>query len=120
MVCGESNLHRAVVWVSAALMTFGITIMCAVADDRQICDRSQGEEAIAACSRLINLNPDDAHAYTGRGNAYLAKADYDRAIAEFDQAIKLNPKSAVAYRNRATTYESKGDSAAPSPTRTNR
>jgi tetratricopeptide (TPR) repeat protein len=43
-------------------MTFGITIMCAVADDRQTCDRSQGEEAIAACSRLINLNPDDAHA----------------------------------------------------------
>jgi Tfp pilus assembly protein PilF len=102
-------MHRAVVWVSVALATFGITIMSAAADDRQTCDRSRGEEAIAACSRLINLNPDDAHAYTGRGNAYLAKADYDRAIVDFDQAIKLDPKFALSYYDRGVAYSRKAD-----------
>jgi hypothetical protein len=86
--------------VSAALATFGIAIMSAVADDRQTCERPRDEEAIAACSRLLDLD---------RGNAYLAKADYDRAIADLDRAIKLDPKFALPYYARGSAYLSKGD-----------
>jgi tetratricopeptide (TPR) repeat protein len=101
--------HPMIVCLSAALATFGIAVMSAAADDRQTCDRSQGEEAVAACSRLIDLNADDAHAYTGRGNAYLVKADYDRAIADFDQAIKLDPTFVLPYYDRGVAYARKAD-----------
>lgn len=68
-------MRHPVVCVPAALVIFGIGIISAAADDRQTCDGPQGGEAIAACGRLINLNPDDAHAYLDRGVAYLRKAD---------------------------------------------
>jgi tetratricopeptide (TPR) repeat protein len=67
------------------------------------------EEAIAACSRLVDLAPDNVRFYTDRGNAYLAKADDDRAIADLDQAIKLDPKFALPYYARGSAYLSKGD-----------
>jgi tetratricopeptide (TPR) repeat protein len=58
---------------------------------------------------VIELNPNDAHAYYNRGNAYSSKADYDRAIDDYNRAIELNPKNAHAYYNRGVAYQSKGD-----------
>jgi tetratricopeptide (TPR) repeat protein len=81
----------------------------AAADDRKTCESTPSEEAIAACGRLINLNPDDADAYIGRGNAFLVKTDYDRAIADFDQAIKRDPKFVLSYYDRGVAYTLKAD-----------
>src|SRR6266446_6939440 len=98
-------MRHTFVCVSAALVTFGIATISAAADQGETCVRWQDE--IAAYSRLINRNPDNAVFYNNRGNAYWCKHDYDRAIADFDQAIRLDPKSARAYYNRGTAYWSK-------------
>jgi tetratricopeptide (TPR) repeat protein len=64
---------------------------------------------IAACSRLLALDPKSIGAYNNRGNAYKSKGEYDRAISDYDQAIRLNPKLAIAYHGRGNAYNSKGD-----------
>jgi tetratricopeptide (TPR) repeat protein len=94
---------RTVVSVSAALMAFAIATISAAADDRETCSEL-GDEAIAACGRLISRNPGDAASYANRGSAYRRKHDYDHAIADYDQAIQLDPKFAYAYTGRGSAY----------------
>jgi tetratricopeptide (TPR) repeat protein len=55
-------------------------------DDRNACESGSGEEAIAACGRLLALDPNDAVTYYHRGRAYHVKNDYDQAIADYDPA----------------------------------
>jgi tetratricopeptide (TPR) repeat protein len=64
--------------------------------------------AIEAFTSAIALDPNYAHAYIGRGNAYADKGQYDRAIEDFNKAIALNPNDASAYNNRGYAYVSKG------------
>jgi len=45
---------------------------------------------LADYSKAIELNPDFADAYYGRGYALLKKGEYDRGWADFDKAIALN------------------------------
>jgi Flp pilus assembly protein TadD len=95
---------------AAALLAFGVAPLCVAADDSEICrDTQKGDEAVAACGRLIARNPKDVAAYNSRGHVYNAKGDYDRAIADFDQAIQRDPKLAVAYNNRGFAWYRKGD-----------
>jgi tetratricopeptide (TPR) repeat protein len=105
-------MYRALSWVAAALLTFGIATASASADD-SACNnalyRTLSDEAIAACSRLIARNPRNAVAYSNRGVAYNVRGDNDRAIADYDQAIRLNPSYAAAYSNRCNAYKDKGD-----------
>ncbi len=44
-----------------------------------------------------------------KGNALLAKRDYDAAIASFTEAMRIDPKDANAYSSRGIAYEGKGD-----------
>jgi lipoprotein NlpI len=91
-------------------MTLGIAPLSIAADDSETCrDAQKGDEAVAACGRLIARNPKDAAAYNSRGHVYNGKSDYDRAVADFNEAIRLDPKLAVAYNNRGFAYYRKGD-----------
>jgi tetratricopeptide (TPR) repeat protein len=81
---------------AAALLLVATAVQPATADDRSVCASATGDEAIAACSRLLALDPKNAAAYNNRGWAYDGKGDYDRAIADLDQAIWLDPKNANA------------------------
>jgi Flp pilus assembly protein TadD len=45
--------------------------------------------AIADFNEAIRLDPNDASAYTARGNAYNATGEIDRADADFNQAKRL-------------------------------
>jgi tetratricopeptide (TPR) repeat protein len=47
----------------------------------------------------IKINPKNAGAYHGPGEAYEAKRDYTRALADFDMALKLQPRAELARRN---------------------
>jgi tetratricopeptide (TPR) repeat protein len=67
------------------------------------------DQAIAACTNAIQLDPNDANVYFFRGSAYLNKGDYDSAIADFTQAIQLNPNNSMIYCNRGVAYAGKGD-----------
>src|ERR1700752_3165323 len=96
---GAIIMSRTVFCLAAALLTSGIAPLSAAADDRDTCRDWHNQEAVAACSRLVNQNPGDSSFYLKRGNAYWGRQDYDRAIADDDQAIRLDPASAFAYNS---------------------
>jgi tetratricopeptide (TPR) repeat protein len=94
---------------AAAALLVTNAVQLAIADDAGVCRQGTGDEAIAACSRTLALNPKDAVAYNNRGSVYNEKGDYDSAISDLNQAIELDPKLALAYSNRGWAYEGKGD-----------
>jgi len=51
---------------------------------------------------VIELEPNFARAWDGRGQARLNKGDGAGALADFDKAIELKPELAKAYGNRAS------------------
>ena len=51
--------------------------------------------------QFLVINPNDANAYTNRGNAWLGKGDYDKAISDYNNALTLDPKNVAAYDNLA-------------------
>ncbi len=59
----------------------------------------------------IRLEPNNAMAYSNRGNAFADKKDYQHAIADFDTAIKIDPRYATAFYNRANAKLDAGDKA---------
>jgi tetratricopeptide (TPR) repeat protein len=74
----------------------------------------QGEKedypaAIADYNQAIEINPNDAEAYSNRGNAYIDLKDYQRAIADFTKAIEIDPNDADAYYDRGFAYGLSGD-----------
>jgi tetratricopeptide (TPR) repeat protein len=101
--------------LTAVLSVLAAATVSAAADDRDTCgDWLQGEETVAACTRLIQRNPKDADAYFKRGLYYAVGdagtgRDYDRAIADFDQAIKLDPGRTEYYSARGDACSNKGD-----------
>jgi tetratricopeptide (TPR) repeat protein len=98
-----------VILCAAAALLVAATVQPATADDRSACETGTGDEAIAACSRLLARNPKFAFAYINRGNAYNDEGDYDRAIADYEQAMRLNPNFANAYNGRGNAYNGRGD-----------
>ena len=55
--------------------------------------------AIADYTEAIRLNPNDAVAYNGRGNAYLKKGNYTLAITDWERALQLDSNLTEARRN---------------------
>src|SRR5262245_29101745 len=102
-------MYRIILCAGAALLALDIAVTPARADDTQTCLNGTGDEAVAACDRIIARTPTDAVTYNDRGAAHGARGDYDRAIADFDQAIKLDPKYAVAYYNRGFAWHNKAE-----------
>jgi len=82
------------------------------ADDANTCAQANGDEAIAACTHVVeNLGTsanDRAIAYVNRGAEYRAKRDIDRAIADNTEAIRLDPSYANAYVGRGAAYALEG------------
>ena len=52
--------------------------------------RGPKDLAIADYSKAIELNPNNADAYIGRGQVYSFTGYNDQAIADYDMAIMLN------------------------------
>ncbi len=55
-------------------------------------------EVIPDFAKAIQLDPDKAGAYNGRGFVYHALGQYQRAIEDFDKAIQLDPDKADLQR----------------------
>ena len=56
--------------------------------------------------QALELDPNDADAYIGRGWAYSKLKEYQQAIADFDHGLKLDPDKTFAYEGRGWVYYS--------------
>jgi tetratricopeptide (TPR) repeat protein len=75
-------------------------------------DRSSPDPQIYGCTTLIDSGAKPnvlTIAYNNRGDAYIAKGEYDRAIQDFDESIKLASNNAKAFNNRGVAYQKKGE-----------
>jgi tetratricopeptide (TPR) repeat protein len=62
------------------------------------------EQAIKDYSEVIQLAPQDAPAYTARGDAFVILGKFEEGIQDFNEAIRLDPKNYLAYQLRGTAY----------------
>jgi serine/threonine protein kinase len=58
------------------------------------------QEALIAYNQAIELDPNLAAAYNGRGNVLYRLRRYGGALAAYNQAIELDPNLAAAYNGR--------------------
>jgi tetratricopeptide (TPR) repeat protein len=90
-------------------------------------ERGDSDRAIADFTAAIAIDPlpHSDEAYSGRGNAVVAKrnvniyenraltllerSDLDGAIADFDRAIKLDPDGVDSFNGRGAAWRAKGD-----------
>lgn len=70
---------------------------------------SDWDEKMRCYTEAIQLNPNDADAYTNRGNARAHKGDFDGAMQDYTEALRLQPDHADAYNNRGNARSSNGD-----------
>jgi tetratricopeptide (TPR) repeat protein len=61
-------------------------------------------QALTEYNQAIELDPQLARAYDGRGDVYYEQNDYKRALAEYNRAIELDPQFARAYYNSGFVY----------------
>jgi len=71
--------------------------------------KNDREGAIASFTRAIEIDPNFAHAYTGRGTMYFYLSKYDLALADFDRSLKLDPDDTMTLANRSSTYLAIGE-----------
>ena len=65
---------------------------------------SSGNDALAACSRVIEAESDKlklAAAYNQRGLAQSRRGEFDKALADYDLAARLVPNNPTYLGNRA-------------------
>ncbi len=71
------------------------------------------EEAIIAFTAAIEIDPKQAPAYVGRGDAYIGSGETGKNLAEaqadYEMAIELDEANAQAYLGLADVYIRKGD-----------
>jgi tetratricopeptide (TPR) repeat protein len=66
------------------------------------------EKAERNYTHAIELDPEFAMAYVGRGNNYYDMGEYAKAECDYTRAIELNPEFAMAYINRGNNYYGMG------------
>jgi tetratricopeptide (TPR) repeat protein len=65
-------------------------------------------DALPLWDRVLELAPEDASAWSNRGNVLLALGDPEAAIANQDRAMQLDPTNADPHLNRGTSEEALG------------
>jgi TonB family protein len=65
--------------------------------------------ALADYNKTLEMKPDNAVAYLGRGKAHFNLKSYDLSVKDFDKALELNPKDSTAFLNRGVSYEKLGE-----------
>jgi tetratricopeptide (TPR) repeat protein len=71
-------------------------------------DLGRYEEVLEALDKAIELNPNDALAWTNRGKVLRNLGRYNEALEALDKAIELNPNDALAWNNRGAALHNLG------------
>lgn len=85
--------------VLRAILSASVLAALACAQDPQTM-----EGAIAAYSKAIDANPDDANLYNRRGSAYFMAGEIEKSIEDFDKAVELAPRSDPHHWQRGISY----------------
>jgi len=97
--------------LAAALLLLSAEV--AHADDFKTCASGAPDDAIMACTNLIEGGKLDmrqqAIAYTKRGVAFRIRGGLQRALADLNRAIELDPSLAPIYANRGLVYMYMGE-----------
>jgi Flp pilus assembly protein TadD len=80
-----------------------------ISQGKKFFNAAQYDQAIAAFSKALDLDPQSIQAYNNRGIAYCHKQDFDQAIRDFSRTIEIDPQFGKAYNNRAVAYMIKGE-----------
>ncbi len=67
-------------------------------------DLGECDNAIAAYSQAIALDPSYAEAYNNRAYTYMMQQDYQSALSDLNKAIQIRPDYAHALMNRGDIY----------------
>src|ERR1700739_470531 len=72
-------------------------------------DRPSPEYQIQGCTALIESGQETSQTlavvYNNRGNAYVAKGEYDRGDADYDQSLRFKRSYTRAFNNRGVAYQ---------------
>jgi Flp pilus assembly protein TadD len=97
--------------VAVITLIFAHIPLVAEADDANTCNARKGADAVAACTRLIELGKAKGDAlylhHNNRGGAYQSigtSSDHYRAIDDFTAAIHLDAKLPFAFINRGISW----------------
>ena len=67
--------------------------------------KGNNTDAVKAFSKAIELDPQYAEAYFGRGAAYEFLGNYKQAVQNFTKTIELNPQAHVAFARGLAYYK---------------
>ena len=67
--------------------------------------QGQLQPAVQVFDQIIRLKPDDAQAYSNRGNALQELGQLEATVDSDDRAIELKPDFAEAYRSNRCPSE---------------
>jgi len=71
---------------------------------RQLMDRKLYDAAVLEFDKVIDLDPQNAFAYSNRGYCFAMKGEFDTAVQDFTKAIEINPNYDDAICKRAKSY----------------
>jgi len=67
-------------------------------------DNEDLEKALETFNKAIELDGNNADAYTGRGMTYYDMEKFDLALKDYEKTIKIDPKAPMHYANRGDVY----------------
>src|SRR5262249_39706065 len=112
---GDGAMKLAKLLLLLPLTFAGAVGPAAGADDRALCATEAGDEAIAACTRLIGSGRDkDAELgalYRHRCAALTSKWDRDRSVSDCNEAVRLDPGNSSAFAARGHDWRINHDDA---------
>jgi membrane associated rhomboid family serine protease/Flp pilus assembly protein TadD len=73
-----------------------------------LCKLGRFDDALDDCNSAIDVEPDIADGYLGRGYVHHCQNNEGMAIEDINKALEINNKNPVAYNNRAWSYASLG------------
>jgi tetratricopeptide (TPR) repeat protein len=81
--------------------------------DFRACEKSSGDDAMAACDRAIASGKFAgrglSYLYSDRGFMRMQKGEVDPALADLNEAARVDPTNFYAFWNRGAVYAAKGD-----------
>lgn len=81
--------------------------------DFRACEKSSGDDAIAACDRAIASGKFTgrslSYLYSDRGFMRMQKGELDLALADLDEAARIDSTNFYAFWNRGAVYTARGD-----------